>query len=158
MKRLFFAIFFALFGSAAAACPDYTLWGNEQYTTSGPELRSPIRLYVFAGGDQDLNRCNINWRNHNGQALGSVIQAPDFSITINQLSDYELEFRIQSNCDTVLAVNTAAKNWYYDDDDGNDMNGKIRFTNPAANGIYDVWIGTYDGMACDDAQLIIQTF
>jgi len=45
----------------------------------------------------------------------------------------------------------------YDDDDNGNLDPKIRLTNPAANGIYDIWIGTYNGATCD-AQLIIETF
>ena len=157
LKKTLVAFCFAAFGSAAAACPDYSLWGVEQYTITGAELWSPARFNVLAGGDRNLGQCRINWLNHSGQATGWVIEEPDFSITINQLGGYELEFRVESNCDTVLAVNTAAANWYFDDDDGNNLNGKIRFTNPAANGIYDIWIGTYDGNTCN-AQLVIETF
>lgn len=157
MKKLILAAFFAVFGSAAMACPNYQLWGDQVFTTSGPDLWTPNYYNVIAGGDRNLYNCPINWRNHSGRATGWVIEQPDFSITINQLAGYQLEFRIESNCDTILAVNTAARNWYYDDDDGNGLNGKIRFTNPAANGIYDVWVGTFNGETCN-AQLVVETF
>ena len=157
MKKLFLAIFFGMFAQAAMACPDYTLWGNERYSFSGPDLYTPRGINVVAGGDRNLENCPIPWRNWQGRATGWVIEEPDFSITVSQLGGYQIEFRVVSECDSVLAVNTAAANRYYDDDDNGNLDPKIRLTNPAANGIYDIWIGTYNGATCD-AQLIIETF
>ncbi len=156
MKRLFSALFFTLSAGAAAACPDASAWGA-QATYSGSDLYSPRALDVVAGGDRNLKKCAINWRNWNGRPSGHVTSAPDFSITVNNLGGYEIEFRVLSECDAVLAVNTAAGNWYFDDDDNGNIDPKIRFTNPAGGGIYDVWIGTYDGSLCN-ARLIIETF
>lgn len=158
MKRFLLSIVFAVFGTAVMACPDYGLVPVEQIRTTGADLWTPNRYNVIAGGDRNLSRCtHIDWQNHPGTANGWVIEEADFSIRIDQLLGYQLEFRVESDCDTVLVVNTAAANWYYDDDDGDGMNAKILLTKPAANGVYDVWIGTYDDFDCN-AQLVLETF
>jgi hypothetical protein len=157
MKKLLIAFFFVFCGQMASACPDYTLWGDQRYTYTAAELYAPRGHSVIAGGDRNLERCPINWSNWQGRPTGWVIQEPDFSITIQKLSGYQVEFRVVSECDALLVVNTAARNWYYDDDDNGNLDPKIRFTNPSGDGIYDVWVGTYDGETCN-AQLIVETF
>ncbi|SDW72363.1 hypothetical protein [Roseicitreum antarcticum] len=149
----------ALFVSAssALACPDYTLWGNETYEVTGDQLYTPRSFSVVAGGDTNLERCRIRSPTWNGAMPGFVISKPDFSITVRGVAGYELEFRTVSSCDTVLLINTAGANWYFDDDDNGNADAKIRLTRPSGDGIYDVWIGTYNGDYCD-AQLIVETF
>ena len=157
MRRFFIAIALSFIGTATIACPDYTLWGRETYETTARELYTPRSLNVVAGGDINLERCRIRARNWTGPMPGWVIREPDFSITIYGLSGYQLEFRVESNCDSVMLINTAGANWYYDDDDNGYGDPKIRLTRPSGDGIYDIWIGTYDGNQCD-ARLIMETF
>lgn len=157
MKFLIAAAAFAVSTTAAAACPDYNLWGNQVYEMTGAQLYSPRAMSVQAGGNINLERCRIRSRNWNGAMPGYVISAPDFSITVRGLTGYQIEFRTVSNCDTVLLINTAGANWYFDDDDNGNADAKIRLTQPSGDGIYDVWVGTYDGSYCD-AQLIVETF
>lgn len=157
MKQICLTFFLLLWGSVASACPDFSLWGTERYEYTASQLYTPRGHNVLAGGDRNLERCAIPWSNHGGRATGWVIEEPDFSITVYGLSGYQIEFRVVSKCDSVLVVNTAAGNWYFDDDDNGGLDGKIRFTNPAGDGIYDVWVGTYNGETCN-SQLIVETF
>ncbi|MBC7156282.1 MAG: hypothetical protein H5U20_02070 [Rhodobacteraceae bacterium] len=157
MKMILAAAGCLLAAGAAEACPDYTQWGVEQYELTAADLYSPKFLNVQAGGDYNLERCNIRAGNWSGPMPGFVIKEPDFSITIRGMAGYQLEFRTESKCDSVLLINTAGANWYYDDDDNGNSDARIRLTRPAGDGIYDVWIGTYDGAVCD-ARLIIETF
>ncbi len=142
--------------SIAEACPDYRQWGD-RFVTSGRELYNPKSVDVIAGGDNDLSRCGIRAHNYRGPLPGWVTTPPDFSIEVKGLSGYQIEFRVVADCDTVMLLNTAAANWYYDDDDNGNGQPKIRLTRPAANGIYDIWIGTYEPRNCN-ARLIIETF
>ncbi|MCR9123405.1 MAG: hypothetical protein NXH91_14160 [Phyllobacteriaceae bacterium] len=156
MMRLILAGLMASFATAAFACPDYTIWGDK-YTFSGDELYSPKSLSVVAGGQNNLTKCGIRAQNYRGSLPGYTTSSPDFSITVEGISGYSIEFRVRSECDSVLLVNTAARNWYFDDDDLGAGDAKIRLTRPAGDGIFDVWVGTYDGSSCD-ARLIVETF
>lgn len=157
MKLLIAAAALGVSASAADACPDYALWGNETYEMTADQLYTPRSVAVMAGGDVNLEQCRIRARNWEGPMPGFVITQPDFSITVSGLTGYELEFRTVSSCDTVLLINTAGTNWYFDDDDNGNADAKIRLTQPGGDGIYDIWIGTYDGAYCD-AELIVETF
>lgn len=140
----------------AEACPDFRQWGD-RYQTTGRELYTPRVVDVVAGGNNSLERCGTRANNYRGRLPGFVTTAPDFSINVSGLSGYQIEFRVEGSCDTVLLLNTAAANWYYDDDDAGNGQPKIRLTRPAANGIYDVWVGTYGPATCN-ARLIVETF
>ncbi len=158
MKSYILAAFMAVIGSAAAACPDYTLWG-EQYEVSAKELYAPKEVSVVAGGNFNLQKCGIRARNWTGAMPGFVIDKPDFSISVKGLSGFQLEFRVVSECDSTLLINTAGANWYFDDDDNEESPGdpKIRLTRPSGDGVYDIWIGTYDGQQCN-ARLVLESF
>lgn len=158
MKTYILAIVMALFGSAAIACPDYTQWGD-QYEVSASDLYAPKEVSVVAGGNFNLEKCGIRAHNWSGPMPGYVIEKPDFSITVSGLKGYELEFRVVSECDSTLLINTAGANWYFDDDDNEQSAGdpKIRLTRPSGDGVYDIWIGTFDGNQCN-ARLILETF
>lgn len=157
MKLLIAAAAITFGASAASACPDYNLWGNQVYEMTGSQLYTPRALNVRAGGNINLERCRIRSLNWDGAMPGYVIEAPDFSITVSGLSGYQLEFRTVSSCDTVLLINTAGANWYFDDDSNGNADAKIRLARPSGDGIYDIWVGTYDGSVCN-AQLIVETF
>jgi len=141
--------------TAAQACPEVNLGGAQLYYT-GDELYSVESFNVVAGGTENLDRCNI--RTGTGEsATGWVARAPDFELKFSG-GNYELEFRVigSKGCDTVLLVNTANSNWYFDDDDFGDGDAKIRLSRPS-EGWYDIWIGTYGSDNCD-ARLYLETF
>lgn len=136
----------------AAACPAWQNSGVQTGYTTGQDLYSPNSYNVTAGGDQSLRNCG--W-NHTGY----VISRPDFEFQIDGLEQYgRLEIRAigNPNCDTVLLVNDASGNWYFDDD-------SYGYPNPAINlygarsGTYDIWVGTYGAGTCG-AQLQMETW
>jgi len=155
MKRLLIAAAFFAIPSVALACPDVNM-GGQQLRYNGQTLYDPHSFNVVAGGSENIAKCGI--RNlTQGKPEGFVAEAPDFELQFRG-NGYELEFRVESNCDSVLLINTGSGNWYWDDDDNTDsaLDAKIRLTN-ASDGLYDIWIGTIGDEVCD-ARLILETF
>ncbi len=149
MKHLIaILLFFSSF--ALWSCPSIGASGTSLIYDS-QELYSPKRHDVIAGGGENLSDC------YDLPGTGWVAYSPDFELDFEQLKPVrELEMRVDSDCDSVLLVNGPAGNWFHDDDSNGSLDPKIRFTN-APNGIYDIWIGTYDGEYCD-AVLTLETF
>ncbi|WP_039017801.1 hypothetical protein [Halocynthiibacter namhaensis] len=156
MKLLLTAVAFLATTGAALACPDASAWG-QKVTVSGQDLFTPRNYSVVAGGQYDLSTCGIRPSNWSGAMTGNVIGKPDFSFTMNQLSGYELEFRVVSDCDSVLLVNSATGTWLFDDDGNGNADPKIRMSGAQTEGVYDVWIGTYNGSQCN-ATLTVESF
>lgn len=136
---------------ALAACPDYSLNGT-QATYSSDQLYTPVRRTLTAGGDMDLAQCN------DVPGTGWVTRQPDYTIRItgNSARRRRLQFRTQADCDTVLLVNTPTASWVFDDDGGDGLNAKVDIQQ-AADGIYDVWVGTSGADGCQ-ATMISETF
>ncbi len=133
---------------AAQACPDYGQNGAALSYTSD-EAYTPRAHSVTAGGSVDLANCPQ-------PGYGHVATAPDFTMQFSGNGMARaLEFRVEGSCDTVLLINDAEANWYFSDDDVT-IDPRIRI-NAAAEGIYDIWIGTFDPSLCS-AQLIVETF
>ena len=139
--------------AAAVACPDFRLSG-ETYHLSGTDLYAPRTFNVIAGGNHSIVNCRIPLQTDRGD--GHVAQTPDFTFSLSGMGQYRLEISARSDCDTVLLVNTSKANWYYDDDDGGNLNPKITLTRPS-DGWLDVWVGTYGASTCR-ATLTMETF
>lgn len=133
----------------ASACPDIGLSGIEIIDADGGQLYTATGFSVVAGGDNSLYDCGYD-------ASGYVISSPDFEFNLFDMTSYNaVVFRVEAPCDTVLFLNDArAEDYYNDDFDG--LNPSISIGSPA-NGTYDVWVGTFDGSTCD-AVLIVETF
>jgi hypothetical protein len=65
-----------------------------------------------------------------------------------------LTLSVAGDCDTVLLVNDATAEWFYNDDDTS-LDPAITIEG-AANGVYDIWVGTYGPETCP-AVLTIST-
>ncbi len=144
----------SLAAGAVEACPDWRLSGA-QYGMTGDQLFTARSFRVVAGGENHLPNCRLQMAGRD-PAIGYAATAPDFTFTINGLGRYELEFRVISDCDSTLLLNTGAANYYFDDDDNGNLDPKIRLTRPS-EGIYDVWIGTIGPDTCQ-ATLYVETF
>lgn len=145
---------FLLAPAVAVACPDVALEGAGM-SYSAADLYSPKTFSVIAGGNIDLDLCKI--KTPTGETpTGYVAAAPDFELWFESNGQYDLEFRIDSECDSVLLINTAAGNFHYDDDDNDNLDAKIRLSAPS-QGLYDIWIGTIGSSTCN-AQLTIESF
>lgn len=148
------AVATAALGSSALACPDFGLYGElVEYTSD--DLYTEQRLDVTAGGDIDLNECLSM------PGYGWVIEAPDFTIQYTRTGPYTLRFRTEAaeGCDTVLLLNDAAGEWYFDDDSatpGDGVDAQIMVVD-AVEGFIDVWVGTYEPESCA-ASLFIESF
>lgn len=140
-----------LSAGAAWACPSWQAGPGDAFSFSTTQLATPHRTYVVAGGNNNLSRCANGW-------WGYAITSPD--VTVNYARNTNgraLEFRTQgSGCDTVLLVNDAYGNWYFDDDGGSGLNARIRLSN-AAGGQYDVWVGTFGPSNCS-TELVFETW
>lgn len=133
----------------AVACPDWRQNGQE-LVYSNSDLRRARSHPVLAGGNVDLGRCG------SVPGVGHVATRPDFTIGFTgNAGGRALEFRVISDCDSVLLVNGAGGEWYFDDDSNGNLDARIRI-NRAAEGIYDIWVGSL-GATCQ-ARLMVETF
>lgn len=156
LKGIIFAAFtLVVAGSAAQACPDYSLQAGESYRAGGGQLRSPSFFNVVAGGDNYIWNCP-SIKPGTDQGAGYFTSAPDFRFFLEGMAGLQLVVSVDSQCDSALLINTASGNWYYDDDDNGNYDPRIVLTRPA-DGQIDIWIGTYDGQYCD-ATLRMETF
>jgi hypothetical protein len=142
-----------LTAGVAAACPNYNLMGDN-YSMSGSYLYSARSLSVRAGGRYSIDECGI--RPNTEQGRGYVTEKPDFSVRLSEMNRYSLVISVVSECDSILLINTGAKNWYYDDDDNGSLDAQISLSRPS-NGWMDIWVGTHNGTVCD-ARLTLETF
>ena len=138
-------------GSAfAQQCPDWQLSGIP-ITTDADTAWVPQQYPTFAGGSIEVAACP------SVPGTGRVTAAPTFSISYAARNlGRDLEFRVQSECDTTLLINDASAQWHFNDDADGTLSPRYRLTN-ASSGRYDVWVGTFGGQSCQ-ATLIAETF
>lgn len=143
------AVTVALAPVVVEACPDWRgqphfgsieLWAG---FTPDPYVRN-----ITAGGTHNLASCGLN-------AAGYVTVRPDFDLYWNGNSS-QLTIAVQSRADAILLVSAPDGSWYYSDDyRGTDP--AVTFHNPQ-QGLYDIWIGSYDGSRRNPGQLIITEY
>ena len=143
------AAFCLMAGAAVANCPDYGQNGAS-WDFSSSDVYSPRRLDVVAGGEIDLMNCGDT------PGVGNVAEAPDFTLDYTRTGSFNIRFRSQGSCDTVLLINDASGQWFWDDDSGEGPDSEVLLQNPDS-GYIDVWVGTYDSQVCD-ASLDIESF
>ena len=152
MRFAVVAITVAAFGSAssALACPDWqkapSFGQIDLYEGFEPD---PYVRNITAGGTYYIANCfsGSGW-------YGTVASAPDFDIYYQTSGASTLTITVSSGYDTMLLINDPAGNWYIDDDSGGGLDPMISIPN-AAPGLYDVWIGSFDGGRGLPGQLII---
>jgi hypothetical protein len=136
--------------SPALACPDWE--GRPHFGTielwAGFEP-DPAAYRITAGGNIDLSRC------FTGGFGGYVTRRPDFDLYWNGNSN-QLTIAVESGADAVLLVNAPDGQWYYSDD-YRGTNPALTFRNPQ-QGLYDIWIGTYDGSRRNPGRLIFTEY
>lgn len=151
MKRLLLALVGAVLigGGVAQACPD---WRGAPHF-GDIQLRAgfqpdPYSRAITAGGSHNVGRCLGNgW-------AGFVTRRPDFDLYW-QGSSAQLSIIVDAAVDTVLLVNGPDGTWYYNDDlSQNDRRSVITIEWPQ-EGLYDIWIGTYDGSRRNPGRLYI---
>jgi len=136
--------------AAAQTCPDWRQNGAG-ISTDADTLWSPRSWSATAGGTLDLSLCSTL------PGSGYVTAAPGFTITYDALNHgHDLDFRVESQCDTVLLINDAGAGWHFSDDEDGTLNPRLRL-GAAPSGVYDVWVGTYGRQNCA-ATLVMETF
>jgi len=132
-----------------AVCPSPTAAAATVYTRTGEQLYAPQSFAVMAGGGFDLSDCFEDM-------FGNVAGPADFAFTLRGMVDYKrLMISVESDCDTVLLVRDPARRWFYDDDT-EVLNPVLELVEPA-DGVYHVWVGTYESSLCE-ATLSLETF
>lgn len=151
LKKAFAALatMIALAAGAAQACPDWQ--GRPHF--GDIDLRAgfqpdPFIRNVTAGGTINLQRCINN-------TAGFVTTRPDFDLYWNGNSA-QLTIAVESRADAVLLVNAPDGSWWFDDDTYG-TNPVLVFRNPQ-QGLYDIWIGSYDGSRRNPARLVITEY
>lgn len=152
MKAAFAATCLALSLAAlpAAACPDWEAAPNfgEIELSSGFQP-DPMHRRITAGGTADLSRCFTS-----GEA-GYVTDRPDFDLYWKGSSN-QLTIAVETKADAVLLINAPDGSWHYSDD-YRGSNPAVTFQNPE-EGLYDIWIGSYDGSRRNPGVLIFTEY
>lgn len=140
----------ALVFAAGAAAQDYTLEPSYgMIELSAGFEPDPHEVEMQAGGSLDASSAL------GGGCTGYVAEAPDYDLIYDSGSgSLPLIITVRSAYDTTLVVNTPEGNWVCDDDSGPSHNPSLRF-DPGQDGLYDIWVGTYDEGSLQDATLII---
>jgi len=135
--------------AAAQVCPNLSANGAPlDYTADSAYVPQSTR--VIAGGSLNLSACSIV------PGVGYIAENPDFSMQYGDLgTGRQLEIRVVAECDTVLLVNAANNQWYFNDDT-NGSNPAIRLERPGS-GQFDIWVGTFANAPCE-ATLTVETF
>ncbi len=140
------AVAATLAAAPAWACPD---WQGAPHFGQIDLLAGftpdPYVREITAGGTHDLAGCGLN-------AAGYVTTRPDFDLYWNGTSG-QLTIAVEAGADAVLLINAPDGSWYYSDD-YRGTNPAVTFFNPA-EGLYDIWVGSYDGSRRNPARLII---
>jgi len=146
------AVSVALAGAAAAQqCPDWQL-GGIPIATDAETAWVPQQFPLFAGGTLDLGACGAI-----PGGTGRVTPAPNFTVQYDSLNlGRDLEFRVQTDCDTTLLINDSNGSWHFNDDEDGTLQPRLRLAN-APSGQYDLWVGTYSDQSCQ-ATLVVETF
>jgi len=133
-----------------AACPDWqgTPHFGQIDLWAGFEPDPYVRR-ITAGGFNSLENC------FTGGFTGYVTTRPDFDLYWNGYSG-QLTIAVEASADAILLVNDPNGEWFYSDD--------YRGTNPAITfydpeeGLYDIWIGSYDGSRRNPGRLIFTEY
>lgn len=125
--------------TSSGLVPDYSLdptYGSE--TLEAGFLPDPYTIDLVAGGGLalDMGECTY----------GNVAEAPDFDLYYETSGSSDLYIYVLSEEDTTLLVNTPDENWICNDDGYSGSNPLIVIP-ASAGGLYDIWVGSYDGEA-----------
>jgi hypothetical protein len=141
----------ALAPTAALACPN---WRGQPHFGSirlnAGFQPDPYVRNITAGGTIALNRC------FSGNYQGYVTRRPDFDLYWGGASA-QLTIAVECpSADAILLVSDPNGGWFYSDD-YRGTNPALAFRNPIA-GLYDIWIGSYDGSRRNPGRLVITEY
>lgn len=97
-------------------------------------MPNPQSVTVTSGGsiEVDVGDCSY----------GYVSDAPDVDLYYTTTGGSSLYIYAEGDGDTMLLVNTPGGDWVCNDDDHGDLDPILSFSN-AADGLYDIWVGSY---------------
>jgi len=144
--------------ASRADCPDAVAWGDMTLDYAGRQLLRGDGVHTVAGGYSSLtDDCrHIYNRLGSDRGQGYFTAEPNLTLDLRQMEGLRLRVSVDSACDSTLLIQTGADNWYFDDDDNGNWDAAIVLTRPS-NGLFDIWVGTYDGSFCD-ATLTYETY
>jgi hypothetical protein len=131
-------------GALPAAAQDYSepaSYGD--FTIANGQSHS---VDLLAGGSVDASTVG-------DACVGNIANAPDVQLDVQ--STGRLILRTLSDSDTTLVINNPSGEWICDDDSGGDLNALVDLANPPV-GIYDIWVGEWDGEYADTTLSITQ--
>ena len=123
----------------AAACPNWEAqpsFGAIELIEGFPN--DPYQRRIAAGGRYNVGNC-LRDRN----LVGTVASAPDFDLYYTTSGNTPLTIYVRSSYDTVLLISDPYGNWWFDDDSGGGHDPLLYFPN-AADGLYNIWIGSFE--------------
>jgi len=97
-------------------------------------LPDPQSVAITSGGSIEVDV--------GGCSYGHVSNAPDVDLYYTTTGGSSLYVYAEGDGDTMLLVNTPGGEWLCDDDSHGDLNPVIRIP-AAADGLYDIWVGSY---------------
>ena len=150
MRTILAALVLALAPAVTLACPNWQGVPHfGQIDLNAGFLPDPHQRAITAGGTHSLAGCLGNgWQ-------GFVTVRPDFDLYWNG-SASQLTIAVEAKADTVLLINAPDGSWHYNDD-YRGTNSAVTFYNPQA-GLYDIWIGSYDGSRRNPGTLIFTEY
>ena len=108
-------------------------------------VEDPMAVELQAGGNNPVSIEGCN----------GYINASNPDVDLNyEAGEYPLVIYVNADYDTTLLVNQPDGSWICDDDAGLGSNPAILLESPQA-GLYDIWVGTYDGQETPEAVLYI---
>lgn len=143
----------ALLAAGAAQAQDSSLPAiSGSHSLKAGFTPDPHRVAVTGGGGIDA----LTDTDLPAECVGNISDAPDFELTY-EAGSFPLVFRTVSAEDTTLIVNGPDGEWSCDDDGmGEGGDAEVRFDRPES-GVYDVWIGSFEGGMISTTLLITET-
>ena len=132
------------YGGYGAPDPSARANYGEEYLSAGFD-DDPYTVELASGGEIDASSLG-------GECTGMISRSPDFQLTYDAGS-LPLTFGVSSYSDATLVINAPDGDWYCDDDSGGGTDPEVSFYRPQS-GVYDVWVGAFDGDS-GDAELFI---
>lgn len=135
--------------TGAEACPDWRAQPHfgqiELWAGFRPD---PYSRSITAGGNIAVGPCLGNgW-------VGYVTRRPDFDLYWHG-STARLSIVVDTAADSILLVNGPDGTWYFNDDlSQSDRRSVVTIERPQ-EGLYDIWIGSYDGSRRNPGRLYI---
>jgi hypothetical protein len=129
-------------GGGMGMCPDAAI-GSAVDTLDMTTLGTPRSQAITAGGGLDLGACP------DVPGAGYIIEGPDLELSVvGNGAGLDLEIRVDAVCDTVILVNDSFGEWQFVDDAEGGLN-PVLVIPAAAEGVYDLWVGTIGPDVCE---------